>query len=213
MNAPWYVHNVFGDGAGLFIALVLGIGFGWFLERGGMGNAKKLAGQFYFTDLAVFKIMFSAILTAMLGLFWMSRLGWLDLSLVYVPETWILPHIAGGLVFGAGFVMGGLCPGTSCVAATTGRLDGMMVVAGMVTGIVGFGLVFPWIRPFYESTPKGAFTLPDVLHLPYGVVVFLIVAMALGGFALAERIERMGLRHALARDPASSMTRRAESGA
>jgi uncharacterized membrane protein YedE/YeeE len=206
MTAPWYVYGAFGDGAGLAIALVLGIGFGWFLERGGMGSAKKLAGQFYFTDLAVFKVMFSAIVTAMLGLFWLSRLGWVDLALVYIPETWILPHIAGGAVFGIGFVMGGLCPGTSCVAATTGRLDGMMVVAGMATGIIGFGFVYPWIRTFYESTPRGAFTLPDVLHLPHGVVVFLVVALALAGFAMAERIERLGGRSAFNRGGAQVET-------
>lgn len=201
MNAPWYVYGVIGDGAGLAIALLLGIGFGWFLERGGMGSAKKLAGQFYFTDFAVFKIMFSAIVTAMLGLFWLSRLGWVDLAQVHVPETWLLPHIAGGIVFGVGFVMGGLCPGTSCVAATTGRIDGFMVVAGMASGIVGFGFAFPWIRWFYESTPRGALTLPEVFHLPHGVLVFLVVAIALGGFALAERIERLGLPRALSRDP------------
>ena len=37
------------ESTGLFLALVIGIGFGWFLERGGLGNARKLAGQFYFT--------------------------------------------------------------------------------------------------------------------------------------------------------------------
>lgn len=204
MTAPWYVYGEFGDGIGLLFALLLGIGFGWFLERGGMGNARKLAGQFYFTDLAVFKVMFSAIVTASLGLFWLSRLGWVDLSLVDVPGTWLVPHIAGGLVFGVGFVMGGLCPGTSCVAAMTGRFDGMMVVIGMAAGIVGFGIVYPWVRPFYESTPRGTLTLPDVFHLPHGLVLFLVVALALSGFALAERVERLGLRRALSRTPAGN---------
>ena len=101
--------------------MLFGIAFGWFLERGGMGNARKLAGQFYFTDLSVLKLMFSAIVTAMLGLFWLSWAGLLDLSRVYVPETFIAPQLVGGLVFGVGFAIGGLCPGTSCVAAATGR--------------------------------------------------------------------------------------------
>src|SRR6476469_9840586 len=124
--APFYELGRFGDGMSFVIAVLLGIAFGWFLERGGMGNARKLSGQFYLTDLSVLKLMFSAIVTAMLGLFWLSWAGLLDLSRVYVPETFIAPQLVGGLVFGVGFATGGLCPGTSCVAAATGRGDGMM---------------------------------------------------------------------------------------
>ena len=102
MMAPFYELGRFGEGTSLVIAVLLGIAFGWFLERGGMGSATKLAGQFYFTDLSVLKLMFSAILTAMLGLFWLSWAGLLDLSRVYVPETFIAPQLLGGLVFGAG---------------------------------------------------------------------------------------------------------------
>jgi hypothetical protein len=76
--APLYEYGRFGDGASLAVAVLLGIAFGWFLERGGMGSARKLAGQFYLTDLSVLKLMFSAILTAMLGLFWLSWAGLLD---------------------------------------------------------------------------------------------------------------------------------------
>src|SRR6185295_10306128 len=134
----------------------------------------------------VFKVMFSAIVTAALGVFWLSRIGWLDLGRIAIPPTYILPQLTGGLVFGAGFVVGGLCPGTSCVAAVTGRGDGMMLVAGMFTGVLVTGLGFRSIETFYASTPRGAFTLPEVLHLPYGIVVALVVAVALLGFRGAE---------------------------
>ena len=137
--APFYEFGRFGDSASLVVAVLLGIAFGWVLERGGMGNARKLAGQFYFTDLSVLKLMFSAILTAMLGLFWLSWAGLLDLSRVYVPETFIVPQIVGGLIFGVGFATGGLCPGTSCVAAATGRRDGIALVLGMLAGVFVFG--------------------------------------------------------------------------
>lgn len=66
--------------------------FGWCLERAGLGSARKLVGQFYLSDLTVFKVMFSAIVTAMLGAFWLGRLGLLDLTRVYVPETYLLPR-------------------------------------------------------------------------------------------------------------------------
>jgi hypothetical protein len=171
-------------------AILIGIAFGFVLERAGLGSARKLAGQFYFTDLTVFKVMFSAIVTAMLGAFWLSRLGIIDLGAIYVPETYLLPQLAGGALFGAGFILAGLCPGTSCVAAASGRGDGAMVVAGMFTGVVLTGLAFAPLARFYESTARGAMLLPDVLRVPYGAVVCAIVALALAAFAGAERLER-----------------------
>lgn len=168
----------------MITAFAIGVAFGFALERAGLGSARKLIGQFYLTDFTVFKVMFSAIVTAMLGAFWLSRLGFVDLSRVYVPQTWLLPQLAGGLIFGIGFVVAGLCPGTSCVAAATGRGDGLAVVAGILAGV----LVTP-PRAFYESTPRGALTLPEVLHVPYGAVVFAVILLALGGFAVAEKLE------------------------
>jgi uncharacterized membrane protein YedE/YeeE len=175
---------------GLLAAVAIGIAFGWTLERAGLGSAPKLAGQFYFTDLTVFKVMFSAIVTAMLGAFWLAWLGVLDLSQVYVPETYLLPQLAGGLLFGAGFVIAGLCPGTSCVAAATGRGDGAMVMLGMFSGVLATGLAFAPLSRFYESTARGPLILPDLLHVNYGTAVFAIVAMALIAFQFAGRLEK-----------------------
>ena len=190
MNAPLYEYGLIGDGPGLVVAVALGVGFGFFLEQGGLGNARKLAGQFYLTDLTVLKVMFSAIVTAMLGLFWLGRLGVLDLGRVFVLPTYWAPQLAGGLVFGVGFVMGGLCPGTSCVALSSGRWDGAAVLGGMLAGIVIFNEAYPALASFYESGALGQVTLDGVLHLPVGVTVLLVVLAALGSFVLAERIER-----------------------
>jgi hypothetical protein len=188
--APLAEFGYVGPSLGLLVALGLGLAFGFFLERGGLGNAVKLAGQFYLTDLTVFKVMFAAIVTAMLGLFWLALAGLVRLPLVFVPPTYLLPHLVGGLVFGVGFVVGGLCPGTSCVAASSGRLDGVAVLAGMVLGILAFNEAFPLIETFYRSTPLGPLTIPQLLDLPHGVVVAATVAAALMGFVAAERIER-----------------------
>ena len=196
MMAPFFEAGRVGEGTNLLIAVLLGVAFGWFLERGGMGSARKLSGQFYFTDLSVLKLMFSAILTAMLGLFWLSWAGLLDLSRVYVPETFVLPQLVGGVVFGAGFATGGLCPGTSCVAAATGRKDGLALIAGMLAGVFVFGEAFPALEPFADSTARGAWTLPEALGVSYGSVVGLVVAVALGAFAGAERLERRVARPA-----------------
>ncbi|MEP6491073.1 MAG: YeeE/YedE thiosulfate transporter family protein [bacterium] len=189
MRAPFFEFGAFGDHGALIAAVLIGVAFGWCLERAGMGSARKLAGQFYLTDLTVFKVMFSAIITAMLGAFWLGRLGLLDLSRVYVPETFLVPQLVGGLVFGVGFAIGGLCPGTSCVAAATGRGDGAMLLGGMFTGVLLTGLAFRPLEHFYTTTARGAFTLPQMLHIPYGVAVAAIVCMGLAGFRLAEFAE------------------------
>jgi uncharacterized membrane protein YedE/YeeE len=172
--------------------LAIGVAFGFTLERAGLGNAKKLTGQFFLTDLTVFKVMFSAIVTAMLGLFWCSRLGWVDLNALALPETYLRPQLAGGLIFGAGFALAGLCPGTSCVAAASGRGDGLAVIGGLFAGVLGAGLSFPLFLDFYDSDARGAWTLPSLLHLSYGTVVLLISIVAILGFIGAEAIERRG---------------------
>ena len=189
MNAPLYELGLFGETASLLFAVGLGVVFGWFLERGGMGNANKLAGQFYFTDMAVFKVMFSAIVTTLLGLYWLSRIGWLELPLVFLPPTYVLPQLVGGIVFGVGFVMGGLCPGTSCVSASTGKTDGLVVVGGMLSGVFLFSELFPLLEGLYRATPMGPITIPELIGAPFGVVVFAVVAIAIGGFLGAEKLE------------------------
>ena len=189
MNAPLLETGVITENAALLIAPAIGFAFGWFLERGGLGHPRKLAAQFYLRDLTVFKVMFSALITAMLGAFWLGRLGVLDLRLVYVPETFLIPQFTGGLIFGAGFLLAGLCPGTSCVAWASGRWEGLAAIGGMLIGVLGYMLLYPRISAFADATPRGSLTFADLLGVPTGVLVAAVVAMALGGFMLAERIE------------------------
>jgi len=190
MNAPFYKFGFFGDEASLIIAFFIGIGFGFFLERAGFGSARKLAAQFYLRDLSVLKVMFTAIITAMTGVYMLARLGVLDLSLVYLVPTFLIPQIVGGLLLGIGFVIGGYCPGTSCVSAATGRIDGMVYVAGMLAGLVGFAEVYPFIVNFANTTAMGQITLPKLFNLPYGLLVFAVVLMAIGAFAAGEWAEK-----------------------
>lgn len=190
MSAPLPLSLPSGSPSALAVALGIGIAFGWCLERSGLGSARKLMGQFHLTDLAVFKVMFSAIVTAMLGLFWLSWLGVLDLGRVYVPETFIGPQIAGGVVFGAGMALAGLCPGTSCVAAATGRLDGLVVVAGFFVGVLAAGLTVPAIGQSYSSGARAAFTLDAFFGMSAGAMTLVVVACAMAGFIVAEWIEQ-----------------------
>ena len=193
---PLAKYGAFGDEMGLVMAFIIGIGFGFFLERAGFGSAKKLVSQFYLDDLAVFKVMFTAIVTAMLGVTYLAWMGVLDLSLVYMTPTWLWPQIVGGLVLGVGFAVGGYCPGTSVAATATGRIDGLVYVLGLVFGTVVFAEMFPLLKGFFYSGSYGQQSLPGVLGLSYGVVVFAVVLMAIGGFAGAGWLEKRFARPA-----------------
>jgi hypothetical protein len=190
MSAPFFKFGMFGDETSLLVAFLIGIGFGFFLERAGFGSARKLVSQFYLNDLAVFKVMFTAIVTAMLGVTYLAWIGVLDLSLVYLEPTYLLPQIAGGVVLGAGFVIGGYCPGTSAAAAATGKIDGLVFMLGMFAGTLAFAPLIGWLGSFYTATSLGTATIPGYFNLPYGLVVFAVVSMALGGFYGAGLIER-----------------------
>ncbi len=188
--APFYKFDLFSEEFSFIIAFIIGIGFGFFLERAGFGSAKKLTSQFYFTDMAVFKVMFTAIVTAMIGVYYLSLIGFLDYNLIYRNDTFLVPQIVGGLILGFGFIIGGYCPGTSLVAASTGKLDAIFFLLGVIAGTFGLSLIFSAIEPFYYSTAMGKLNLSDVLHIPYGIVIFFVVLMALGGFIAAEWVEK-----------------------
>lgn len=190
MNAPFFKFGYFNTDVSLIIAFIIGIAFGFALERGGFGSARILAAQFYFSNMRVLKVMFTAIVTAMLGVYYLSVIGFVDLSLIYISETYILPQVIGGLILGIGFVIGGYCPGTSVVSFATGKMDGLMYILGVMFGIFIFGEIFPFITDFYYSTNMGSVTLPEFFHLSYGMVVFLVIIMAVGAFAAAEWSEK-----------------------
>jgi len=169
---------------------VLGLGFGFFLERAGFGSARKLAAQFYLYDMSVFKVMFTAIVTGMLGVTYLGWIGWLDLDLVYLVPTFLGPQIVGGLVLGVGFVVGGYCPGTSVAALATGRIDALVYALGIFTGTFAYAEVYPSIKDLVNANPMGQVTLPEVFGLPWGLVVFAVVVIAVVGFWGATKIER-----------------------
>ncbi|NMB75811.1 MAG: YeeE/YedE family protein [Myxococcales bacterium] len=170
--------------------VLTGFFFGFMLEQAGFGNSRKLASQFYLNDMRVLKVMFTAIVTAMLLLFGMEVLGLLRPGALYVNPTHLWPGIVGGLIFGVGFVIGGYCPGTSLVSMATLKLDGAFFVLGLAAGMVIFGEVLPLFQAFFDASGDlGEVTLPQALGLPAGVVVLLVVVMAIGMFFAAERLE------------------------
>lgn len=178
------------DGSAALTAVPIGFFFGATLERAGLGSARTIADQLSGRDFTVVKVMFAAIVTAMLGVFWADRLGLLDLSRVALPTTDLLPQLAGGILFGAGFALASLCPGTACVAAAIGARDGLVTIAGLFLGTLLTGELWPRLGGLAVHALRDDARLPDDLGLSTGLVVALIVGAALLTFWIAGWIER-----------------------
>ena len=186
---PLNITNLFGQYGEYLVYLLIGFAFGYALEIAGFAKSDKLAGQFYFKDMTVLKVMFTAIIVAMVGIFLSSALGLLDYSLVWVNPTYLWPGIVGGLIMGVGFILGGFCPGTSLVAVATAKIDGIFFALGVLFGIFTFGETVEYYTDFFNSSYMGRFTLMDWLGIPTGWVVLLIVLMALLMFWGSEKLE------------------------
>ncbi len=178
----------------LAAATVLGFSFGFFLERAGFGSAKNLTSIFILRDFRVFRVLFSAVITGMLGLHLLGGLGVMELHLLEVGSTFFWPMLAGGLVFGVGFYVGGFCPGTAAVALARGRWDGAFFLLGIALGIYGFALLFDgvgtekWFAEFFA--PAGAheqFIYGDGPIWPWIVG---LTGIALGAFAFVPFVEK-----------------------
>ena len=115
----------------IFSGLILGGAFGYVLERAGFGNPCKLTAQFRLTDWSVFKVMFTAIVFAAVGLMIVERLGLIDASDLFVPPAFLGAAALGGALVGAGFAIGGYCPGTSVVGLMSGRIDAGIFLVGL----------------------------------------------------------------------------------
>ncbi len=183
---------IFSHTAANVVAILIGFCFGFVLERGGFGNARNLAAQFYLYNMRVLKVMFTAIITAMVLVFLTSASGLLDFDLVYVPPTYLWPGVLGGLLLGVGFIVGGYCPGTSLVSMATLKTDGAIFAGGVVVGSLLFSplVAIPAVWNFWHNSGYlGRLTWADVIGIDAGWIVLAVLVMAFGAFAFSEICE------------------------
>jgi hypothetical protein len=186
----------FGDGelgvpGALLLAGLLGLAFGFWLERAGFGSSRKLTAVFYFRDMAVVQVMFTAIVTAVLGLRALVVLGLADPSAIHHMETFLWPQALGGLVFGVGFVTGGWCPGTALVGLAAGKADAGVFLLGAIAGSLAFAAAWPALEGFMASGAMGVATLPTLpqtLGITPGATALLLVLVAIGMFVGGARL-------------------------
>ena len=179
--APFAKTGVITAATNLWLAIPIGFIFGYALFHAGFTDSRRIAWAFYFKDVGVPVVMFSAIVTGMVGLWGLSLVGLIDISLVYMLPTYLVPMAVGGVLFGVGMVIGGYCPGTAIAAVATGKIDGMVFIGGFLIGSLLFGDFFPVWGDFYNSDYQGAFRLDQLFGIGLGPTVLLIVVIAVVG--------------------------------
>jgi len=169
----------------LLAAVVFGLAFGFLLQKGGVGKLNVLIGQLLLQDWTVAKIMLTAIVVGMLGIFTLHHFAKVNL---HIKPTRIGSNIIGGLLFGAGFALIGYCPGTAAAALGQGSWDALFGMVGLVAG--------SWIFAEFSASLKltlekwgdlGKVLLPDLLHVPRGVFVVIFAVLLIGGLFALER--------------------------
>ncbi len=189
MISTYYGLGALDTPQAFFLALLIGCGFGFALERAGFSSSRRLAGVFYFTDMAVVKVMFTALITAMLGLSYLMGFGWIQIDQIFLMPTIYGAQVAGGLLFGVGFVMGGWCPGTAAAGLAAGRIDALAFLLGAGGGSILFNELFPAIRPLYAAGDQGtqmAYTSVGMSRNGF-ILAFTLVAVA--AFWMVEWVE------------------------
>ena len=187
---PLSVNELISANTNLFLAFIIGIGFGFVLEQSGFSSSRKLAGVFYGYDTVVLKVFFTAAITAMLGLLFFSLFGWVDLNIVYVNPTYLTSAIIGGIIMGAGFIIGGYCPGTSFCGASIGKIDAFVFIGGLFLGVLIFGLGYKIWDGMYMAKFLGSPKISQTLGLSDGVFAFILIIVALAMFWVAEWAEK-----------------------
>jgi len=166
-------------------ALIFGLAFGFLLQKGGVGKYHILLGQLLLQDWTVVKIMMTAVVVGMVGIFVLHHFAKVNL---HIKPTKLGPNILGGLVFGAGFALIGYCPGTGAAALGQGSWDALFGMAGLVAGSWLYAELSGTLKKTIEKWGDlGKLTLADVLRIPRGVLVAIMTVLLTAALVALER--------------------------
>jgi hypothetical protein len=183
------VPDIISNEFNFMIALIMGIGFGFALEQAGFSSTRKLVGLFYGYDFTVLKVFFTAGVTAMIGILLLGHLGLLNLEYIFVNPYFVRSAIVGGLIMGAGFIIGGFCPGTSVCAAAIGKVDAMAFIFGSAIGVLAFMEGFPLLEDFYLADNKGVVLIFESLGMSRNMWALVLTIIAIAAFLATSWIQ------------------------
>ncbi len=169
-------------------AILFGSIFGVLLQKGGVAKYNVLEDQLLLRDFTVVKVMASAILVAMIGIFALHKFAG---TKMHVKPTKIGANILGGLIFGAGFAFAGYCPGTSAAALGQGELLAVITMCGLVAGSYAYAEASKFLKRTIEGWGDlGKLELPSVAGVSAGAFVAVFAVFLIGALFALDRIQR-----------------------
>ena len=155
----------------LILGLLMGVCFGFLLQKGGVTHYEVIMGQLTLKDWTVVKVMLSAVLTGMIGIYLMRIPG---LVRLHKKSGSFGSTVIGGLIFGVGFALLGYCPGTVAGAVGQGALDALLGgVVGMLVGTGIYSVLYGRLeKRILHIGEFGKITLPELLNAkPWPVII------------------------------------------
>ena len=126
--------------------LLAGLAFGFVMIKSEAASWYRIMEMFYFQSFHMFGIMMSAIATGLAGVtllkrFWRPRT--LDGETIVIPQKppGRYNYVLGGLIFGLGWGVIGLCPGPIFSLVGMGSVGALAALAGALHGTWLYGLV------------------------------------------------------------------------
>lgn len=164
----------------LALGLVMGIVFGFALEKSQVIDPETIIGQFQFKKFIMLKVFLTAIAT---GLVVFSLFFYLGFDRLSWKSTIVGSDIVGGLLLGIGIALAGACPGTVFAQIGAGYKDSLVTLTGALVGALVYALTKPVLQTILPlQWPAQKLTIDSLLGYPFWVValsLFCLMTLAL----------------------------------
>ena len=146
----------------LVLAIILGMLFGFVLQRISAADPNKIVGMLRLTDLHLIKTILLGVALSSSILFIGIAVGLIDSGHLNI-KSMHLGVIVGAIILAIGWAISGFCPGTALVAAGSGRKDALFYILGGLCGAGFFIVMYEPLTttPLFEPLWSGKTTLAE----------------------------------------------------
>jgi hypothetical protein len=176
----------------LIFGLITGFILGFTIQKAKVVRYEVLVGQLRLKDFTMIKLMLTAVVVGMVGIYFFKDIGIAGLS---IKSTHLAANIVGGLIFGIGFALLGYCPATGVGAIGEGRTDAFWGgVLGMLVGAAVYAEVYHYLKGnilAWGSYDK--ITIPSILGMGFPYHWIIIAVFCAGIILFLMALEKRGL--------------------
>jgi len=131
--------------------VLLGTVFGLVLSRSGAADYGYIQAMFLLQDFQLYGIIGTAVVITAPGLWWIQRRGRTAFGAPVRVERKLMNRgtIVGGLLFGAGWSITGMCPGPILVNIGEGKVYALAALAGALVGAGAFGTLYSRVQRLF----------------------------------------------------------------